>query len=69
MLEYSIQINNVEIKHQTQQITLSGGPMGGGRGMGNTVNNTEFPTYVHNFLFYFDAFRPKTRPSSEYVHC
>ena len=28
------------------------------------VNSTEFTTYMHNFLNYFDAFRPNKRPSS-----
>jgi hypothetical protein len=26
------------------------------------VNNTVFLTYMHNFLFYFDMFRPNKRP-------
>jgi hypothetical protein len=33
------------------------------------VNTTEFPTHTHNFLFYFDAFRPKKMPSSGDVQC
>jgi hypothetical protein len=32
------------------------------------VNNTEFPTYMHNF-FYLYAFRPNKRPSSGDVYC